>query len=397
MSKSNDKSKSSDMNKNSGFDRFLSKTILLSSIVVIILLLMEASRENVASDWRGYQKKYKAELIDLAKTKDEKSFANEYSIKLQQIVLPKLERIDRCITCHSGIEDSRMADKKNPLKKHPGNYLDVHDVNVVGCTMCHDGQGRAITTDAAHAFGEDKYWEKPLLSGPFLQSTCVRCHADTLEQASVYNRGKSLFMKTGCLGCHSIGDIGGTLAPNLSNIGQASFHFKMPIPGNREKLLKKFHDNVNLAYIYEAITQPNAQPKVTIMPKFPLSEDDVTSIMVFLKSLSSERRVMDVGVTLASANVSNTPAKADLSKGKEIFLKNCTLCHGSSGKGDGPAAKALNPKPANFTKGIFKYGSANTDISNFIKKGKGAMPPWGGVISDQDINKVISYIRSLKK
>lgn len=34
---------------------------------------------------------------------------------------------------------------------------------------------------------------------------------------------------------------------------------------------------------------------------------------------------------------------------EDVFKNRCTPCHGVSGKGDGPAAAALNPKPRNYT------------------------------------------------
>jgi len=38
-----------------------------------------------------------------------------------------------------------------------------------------------------------------------------------------------------------------------------------------------------------------------------------------------------------------------LAAGKKIFTTTCVSCHGAAGKGDGPAAMALEPRPANFT------------------------------------------------
>jgi mono/diheme cytochrome c family protein len=38
-----------------------------------------------------------------------------------------------------------------------------------------------------------------------------------------------------------------------------------------------------------------------------------------------------------------------LAKGKDLFLKNCSACHGESGLGDGPASASLNPRARNFT------------------------------------------------
>lgn len=42
----------------------------------------------------------------------------------------------------------------------------------------------------------------------------------------------------------------------------------------------------------------------------------------------------------------NTQATAE---GKNIFKKQCSICHGETGKGDGMAGAGLNPKPTNLT------------------------------------------------
>ena len=41
--------------------------------------------------------------------------------------------------------------------------------------------------------------------------------------------------------------------------------------------------------------------------------------------------------------------KKTVEQGEKITKVNCTACHGAGGKGDGPAAVALNPKPADWT------------------------------------------------
>jgi mono/diheme cytochrome c family protein len=38
-----------------------------------------------------------------------------------------------------------------------------------------------------------------------------------------------------------------------------------------------------------------------------------------------------------------------MTKGQELFAQNCTPCHGERGRGDGPAASTMNPRPRNFT------------------------------------------------
>ena len=45
--------------------------------------------------------------------------------------------------------------------------------------------------------------------------------------------------------------------------------------------------------------------------------------------------------------IAATPQMVD--RGKQLFEKNCTSCHGESGHGDGPAASTMNPRPRDFT------------------------------------------------
>lgn len=95
--------------------------------------------------------------------------------------------------------------------------------------------------------------------------------------------------------------------------------------------------------------------------------------------------------------------KGDLKAGKAKYEQLCASCHGMTGKGDGPAAATLNPKPRNHTDG--KYMNALTDkyLIDFIKGGGAAvkksplMPGFGTTLKDEDIRNLVVYIRSLAK
>ena len=87
-------------------------------------------------------------------------------------------------------------------------------------------------------------------------------------------------------------------------------------------------------------------------------------------------------------------AKA-IAAGKNVAQTNCVSCHGPGGKGDGPAAVALNPKPADWTSKRVQDES-DGEIFWKISNGRGAMPPWKH-LPENDRWSVIHFIRSLKK
>ena len=84
---------------------------------------------------------------------------------------------------------------------------------------------------------------------------------------------------------------------------------------------------------------------------------------------------------------------ASAAAGKKSAETNCVTCHGASGKGDGVAAAALTPKPADWTSAKVK---ADSDGVLFCKmsNGRGPMPPWKH-LPDKERWDLVNYIRSL--
>jgi len=81
-----------------------------------------------------------------------------------------------------------------------------------------------------------------------------------------------------------------------------------------------------------------------------------------------------------------------LARGQVVYAKECLSCHGEQGKGNGPAAKDLNPKPRDLsTPKIWEQ----TDGALFWKltEGKKPMPTFEKSLSEEDRWNVINYIR----
>jgi mono/diheme cytochrome c family protein len=88
-----------------------------------------------------------------------------------------------------------------------------------------------------------------------------------------------------------------------------------------------------------------------------------------------------------------------LAKGKSIYKANCVACHGESGKGDGPAAGVLKPKPRDHTDAVYMSTISDEEMGKVIRfggaiKGKPLMPS-NPQINGKDLEALIAYTRSL--
>jgi mono/diheme cytochrome c family protein len=80
----------------------------------------------------------------------------------------------------------------------------------------------------------------------------------------------------------------------------------------------------------------------------------------------------------------------ELAEGKSLYEAKCQICHGANGKGDGPAAAAMNPKPADFTNPAFWKNDADKKIKQTVTSGKGMMPAFN--LDDEEIKAVADYL-----
>ncbi len=90
----------------------------------------------------------------------------------------------------------------------------------------------------------------------------------------------------------------------------------------------------------------------------------------------------------------------EIAKGEEIFLQNCSSCHGEKGAGDGAAAAALNPKPRNFKAPASEWKNGNTiaGITKTLNNGiKGSPMVAYKHLGDAGIATLAKYVEYLGK
>ena len=93
----------------------------------------------------------------------------------------------------------------------------------------------------------------------------------------------------------------------------------------------------------------------------------------------------------------------DAAKGAEKYKLFCVACHGEKGKGDGPAAAALDPKPTDHSNGEYMNKLSDYYVFTIIKEGGPAvgksvfMASWKAALTDEDVRNVGAYVRTLSK
>ena len=89
------------------------------------------------------------------------------------------------------------------------------------------------------------------------------------------------------------------------------------------------------------------------------------------------------GGTAVAAMVACTPQPPAEVAGRALFAENCAVCHGTEGRGDGPAAAAMSPPPVDLTLlsrtngGSFPLVAVMSYIDGYTRDGRDGMPAFG--------------------
>jgi cbb3-type cytochrome oxidase cytochrome c subunit len=176
-----------------------------------------------------------------------------------------------------------------PYRTHPIEPLKTHPVEEYGCSSCHGGQGWAIDTWDAH--GEVAHWEEPLLSRSLgesytlatsktalMQMNCNQCHRYDRETkgAEAINLAKRLVIDKGCRACHVINGYGGTIGPDLTEVGE-----KAPEQYDFTRLSGQ---KTAFAWHVAHFKEPRALVADTVMPNFNFTTEQAQALAMLVLS-----------------------------------------------------------------------------------------------------------------
>jgi cbb3-type cytochrome oxidase cytochrome c subunit len=342
-------------------------------LVLSTVLFWWADRTH---DWRYWQYAFRQQVSEQLGA----DRAATVPSGLQQIWVADLGRADRCTTCHQAVTWKGFETAEEPLRTHPVDPLTNHPIEKYGCTSCHGGQGWAIDTLAAH--GEVAHWEEPLLSrtlgtqyslagdkAALIQMNCNVCHRYDRETPGMgaINLAKTLVNERGCRACHVVNGFGGTIGPDLTDVGD-----KAPEQYDMSRLSGQktaFNWHVN------HFKNPKSVVGDTIMPNFNFSTEQAQALSMLALSW---RRVVVPAAYLAGAprtdprTAAEIKAEEDMKTGPGAWFVStgCFVCHSVSSLGVKSAAQ-IGPDLATAVEDVqSRFGRT---LDDFLREPTGTM------------------------
>lgn len=295
-------------------------------------------------EWKSYQEEFQ----EMVEQKYGAQRAAAVPRGLQQIWVKDLDRVDRCITCHQGMEWKGLDTAPHPFKSHPQEILKHHPLNQYGCTVCHGGQGFATDLESAHGFVE--HWEEPLMGKQvsdfylikdrraMMQMNCNTCHRFDRETkgADFINQAKQLVQEKNCRACHTINSRGGNIGPDLTYVGD-----KSPEQYDYSRMLG---GKTAFSWHVAHLQNPKALVPETVMPNFGFNSREAQALA--LLTMSWRKHYIPAhylsGVKFTEEQ---SPEEAEKEKrmleGEGAFFvkKGCFVCHSVSTLGVESASK----------------------------------------------------------
>lgn len=376
-------------------------------------MLGVAMVQELFPEWAGVQSAYYRRL---AKVTGDRSKAGT-PVKVLQIQLPEMKQVDRCVTCHVGISNPKMADQPQPFRSHPDlgipGFLAKHSFDEMGCTVCHHGQGRATTKAAAH--GPVHHWEEPMLPRDLTIGTCSTCHGNVMKLPGAERLAKAqrMFEEKGCIGCHQLNGQGMLIGPELSETARKTtdqFDFRY-VQGHHtwvDWIDEHFKDPQKITPADPAIGIPESS-----MPNYDMTDEEsrmlTALVLSFGSAVESEYRPIPARFKVPALPKEPEPVYASsIERGRAIYQKaGCIGCHGFEGRGGIRNSNMdLGEEVPPLT--YVSEGFTREELKETIREGKyparadrsGPTPPlwmpsWKQKLTDEEIDAVVDYLTSL--
>jgi mono/diheme cytochrome c family protein len=332
------------------------------------MIALQNNESELRNELRGYQEEMivaERELNELlmsrnlmvqakARTKFDPIFAIrnapfldflDPTLEVRQVVLENITddryfvhvpKVDRCITCHTFIDQEGYEDLPNPHRTHPMLNIMVganspHPVQTYGCTTCHGGEGHRVNDFASIAhtpqndeqkvewiskynWQEPKYILQPMLPLQYTESSCLKCHADVefVPGAQKLTAGRNLIEKYGCYGCHQI---------------EGWEHKRKPGPS-----LERIASKITKDFFKSWVWNPKAFNRHALMPAFFMQENNSTP--EFMEMNIAEVNAMAEYIWEKSLDYKPFAQyrQGNADRGKQLIKDvGCMACHGVEG------------------------------------------------------------------
>jgi len=240
-------------------------------------------------------------------------------------------------------------------------------------------------------------YEKYVAEGAAIYiKNCVFCHGDDLDGgghfAHAFNPPPADFTDPGTIAMLQEGFLFWRIAKGGADLPKESTPWNSVMPAWEDRLSEEEIWKV-IMYLYDATGyQPRRWETHASVPVPSRPETQGFLSLIFSRGVGA----------LSRQGLAEAQEAGDVTRGKAVYEKKCALCHGTEGKGDGPGAVHLDPKPRDFTRGFYKIrttgsGQLPTDADLFrvITEGMpgSSMPSWRH-LPKGDRRALVAYLKT---
>lgn len=142
-----------------------------------------------------------------------------------------------------------------------------------------------------------------------------------------------------------------------------------------------------------ALRHDPSRPNANFMPEmvYPVAYDSFAPNPNFPDGKTLQRPVEGTVARRVPSRAAGPPAR-----GAQVYGTFCAVCHGGTGKGDGPVVARGYPAPPSLL-GETSRKLTDEEMFDLITAGRKNMPSYAAQVSPEDRWNVIRHVRSMQK